>query len=30
MKLARLLVILPLFAGCANNAAAGYRGDRDR
>lgn len=28
MKLTRLLVILPLFAGCANNAAAGYRGDR--
>ena len=30
MKLTRLLLILPLFAGCASNAAAGYRGDRDR
>jgi uncharacterized protein YcfJ len=30
MKLARLLLILPLFAGCASNAAAGYRGDRER
>lgn len=30
MKLTRLLLTLPLLAGCASNAAAGYRGDRDR
>ena len=30
MKLAHLVLILPLVAGCATDAAAGYRGDRDR
>jgi uncharacterized protein YcfJ len=29
MKLSRLILTLPLIAGCASNAAAGYRGDRD-
>ncbi|MGE0811419.1 MAG: glycine zipper 2TM domain-containing protein [Immundisolibacter sp.] len=30
MKLAHLVLLLPLVAGCATDAAAGYRGDRDR
>ncbi len=30
MKLARLLLTLPLLAGCASNATAGHRADRDR